>query len=883
MAVDFKPNQSDYKNLTPFKSWLLLQINTWGQNNFPFVESDFDELTNYGMMQKLMKALNDVISNENMVEDDMTNIFNAFTELQNYVNDYFDNLDVQEEINNKLDSMAEDGTLTNLIKDYVDPIYQEYENSINNTINNINNKVNSLASGSPIPVSSTSAMTDTSRVYLNTTDGKWYYYNGTQWTIGGTYQSTGIGEKEVSYINETDILRNNEFKQINADDLIWRFYSCVNGGLANSSTTITCTAFLAPKGSVINMSDDVNGRITLYNLDKSYKSNTGAFTTIKNYIVQEDCYVRISISSTTGTTITINDGNSTNVQLTGIIPNNIGLSILKGLVFNQYTSAYYFTNPIYVNKGTKISLIDGALKNSAGESSGAIINFGVREGNQQIEWSNGSLYHNADYIVQNTGFIQLSFQFGGPTTDYHLSRVKNLFTIDLVKYEPLKSHINAYISNNANIDIIEQTEGKIAFNFEHGLNIYNGNLPISEILWEDIKTTLSDNIITINDKDYIQLPYRQAVYYNLNTSTIQILKYSIGSINVNSEMICLIANGYGQAINGLLLDLYNKNQSIKGDAIRLNEQLFNSSPFIKSYDWKTPSKSYSYKLNNLSNNVEKFFFFTDPHLLGSNNTFNETRLRDWLCALQKIYNSTPSDYIVSGGDWLTDGDSQEYACFKLGYMDGFTKTLFKNYFPINGNHDTNYQGKLTDESSANTGTLTNDTIINLMFNEHKKMYYSFDGINSKNYVLDSGIDWTTSMDSYRWEQINWLGNKLLEDDPQHAMVMMHIIWNSVSASEPLPFTDNLTKLLEAFNHHESITLNSLTYDFTQTTGHVDYVLGGHLHTDHHDWINNILCIATTTFALNQTTPTFDMIVNDYDNNKAYFTRVGIGNSREFDI
>lgn len=139
------------------------------------------------------------------------------------------------------------------------------------------------------------------------------------------------------------------------------------------------------------------------------------------------------------------------------------------------------------------------------------------------------------------------------------------------------------------------------------------------------------------------------------------------------------------------------------------------------------------------------------------------------------------------------------------------------------------------------------------------------------------------INSYRWEQINWLGNKLLEDDPQHAMVMMHIIWNSVSASEPLPFTDNLTKLLEAFNHHESITLNSLTYDFTQTTGHVDYVLGGHLHTDHHDWINNILCIATTTFALNQTTPTFDMIVNDYDNNKAYFTRVGIGNSREFDI
>ena len=61
MSANFTPNQNDYKNLTPFKCWLLNQINTWGLNNFPFVESDFDELTNYGMLMKMMKALNDVI------------------------------------------------------------------------------------------------------------------------------------------------------------------------------------------------------------------------------------------------------------------------------------------------------------------------------------------------------------------------------------------------------------------------------------------------------------------------------------------------------------------------------------------------------------------------------------------------------------------------------------------------------------------------------------------------------------------------------------------------------------------------------------------------------------------------------------------------------
>ena len=119
MAIDFKPGQNDYTNLTPFKTWLLYQINTWGVNNFPFLENDFDQLTNYGMMMKLMKAMNDTISNQNKVEEDMTKLYGAFTELQTYINNYFDNLDVQDEINNKLDEMAQDGTLEQIIEQYL--------------------------------------------------------------------------------------------------------------------------------------------------------------------------------------------------------------------------------------------------------------------------------------------------------------------------------------------------------------------------------------------------------------------------------------------------------------------------------------------------------------------------------------------------------------------------------------------------------------------------------------------------------------------------------------------------------------------------------------------------------------------------------------------
>ena len=59
----------------------------------------------------------------------------SFTELYNYVHDFFDNLDVQEEINNKLDKMVEDGTFDILLGEYIyDEItVNEYFNEDRNT------------------------------------------------------------------------------------------------------------------------------------------------------------------------------------------------------------------------------------------------------------------------------------------------------------------------------------------------------------------------------------------------------------------------------------------------------------------------------------------------------------------------------------------------------------------------------------------------------------------------------------------------------------------------------------------------------------------------------------------------------------------------------
>lgn len=193
----------DYKNLTPFK-WFILE-------NFPFIEDSIDTLTNYGLFCKLGEEINKNRDSINLIGENEETLTNAFNALHDYVDNYFNNLDVQEEINNKLDQLAADGTLEELLGDYADPYIEEQNaritnlsNDVNSRIANIETEVSRLTSGSPSGVYATvAALTaadpDHSKIYLVTADGNWYYYNGTTWTSGGVYQSTGIDNFSISY------------------------------------------------------------------------------------------------------------------------------------------------------------------------------------------------------------------------------------------------------------------------------------------------------------------------------------------------------------------------------------------------------------------------------------------------------------------------------------------------------------------------------------------------------------------------------------------------------------------------------------------------------------------------------------------------------------
>ena len=115
----------------------LVLMNMQQLTNFPYIEKDFDALTDYELLCLVVKFLNDVISNQNEQNASITRMYESFLSLQTYVNNtkdtledafnnldnyvryYFDNLDVQDEINNKLDEMLEDGVLEQIIEQFI--------------------------------------------------------------------------------------------------------------------------------------------------------------------------------------------------------------------------------------------------------------------------------------------------------------------------------------------------------------------------------------------------------------------------------------------------------------------------------------------------------------------------------------------------------------------------------------------------------------------------------------------------------------------------------------------------------------------------------------------------------------------------------------------
>lgn len=103
----------DIKNLSPFKRMCV----TVGNLPSSFIES----MSYYEALCWMYNFLDkEVIPAINTEGEAISELQTAFATLKSYVDNYFENLDIQTEINNKLDDMAESGELTEIIAEYLE-------------------------------------------------------------------------------------------------------------------------------------------------------------------------------------------------------------------------------------------------------------------------------------------------------------------------------------------------------------------------------------------------------------------------------------------------------------------------------------------------------------------------------------------------------------------------------------------------------------------------------------------------------------------------------------------------------------------------------------------------------------------------------------------
>jgi hypothetical protein len=374
----------------------------------------------------------------------------------------------------------------------------------------------------------------------------------------------------------------------------------------------------------------------------------------------------------------------------------------------------------------------------------------------------------------------------------------------------------------------------------------------------DIATDLNVSVTTVNGVGYIPISSGLSLYFDISEG-----KYKQGTpsqMEPEDVLILKTANGYITWIAFDTLTEYNDFQAVK--------TIFNSPPLSNFTDWESYLQEYA---KNFSGDIvmDNFMFFTDPHLMNSNETIDHNWFEPYFAYLAKVYNSGSFKFLLCGGDWLIINSTKNNALYKLSLCTGYMRSLCKNYYQVVGNHEYNCYSAGSDPLEH---MLTDEEIKNVYLPDEDNLYYAFKTNNVKYLCINSGSmlpDVTVNV-----EQTRWFAEELLEDSNLYNTLVVHG-WGVQSIA--------CAAIAQAYNNKTSITYEGVVYDYSNTNGKVNYILAGHTHQDDATTQYGMPLIVTTQLRddsyTGETFPTFDLVVADYTNGVVKMTRVGHGSDR----
>lgn len=185
----------------------------------------------------------------------------------------------------------------------------------------VDTQIASVASGSPKGIYATLAdlqtafPTGNTNIYVVTADGKWYYWNGSAWTAGGTYQSTGISAKAVSFSKLASSIQN----IMAIDDSITHTDFTMGYSLDGTGTEIVATnkyllsPFISPFADKITLTDVTHistyliAQVFYYDELQAFISSSGWNVVSNSEIILNDAinygFIRIVLLTSTTTSI----------------------------------------------------------------------------------------------------------------------------------------------------------------------------------------------------------------------------------------------------------------------------------------------------------------------------------------------------------------------------------------------------------------------------------------------------------------------------------------------------------------------------------------------------------------------------------------------------
>lgn len=313
--------------------------------------------------------------------------------------------------------------------------------------------------GTPLVASSVSEMTDTTRNYINTTDGHWYYYNGSTWVDGGAYQSSQLGSDTINELYE--IMDNYLVKTIHGN--LFNANTCTDGkylagsdGHETTGSAYSYSDYIPTYGKDLIFSGyTLTNQVYCYDENKSVVGHAVANTYNSDGLPNGTSYVRFNFGTATKSNVRVHF----NVEDKKI---DLGYGVKKIKQEDIYGGAFITPINVYVGSTRTItSLVDAVetYKNQATKQTP--VNIYLDAGTydvlttEMLENGNSSFEGLTlpDYMnIYGSGMYQT---FITATVPVDISS----YSVDRNKI----STINAWKNNNIKDVTISMTNGRYAF------------------------------------------------------------------------------------------------------------------------------------------------------------------------------------------------------------------------------------------------------------------------------------------------------------------------------------------------------------------------------------------------------------------------------------